>query len=268
MGQPQRPQLDRGASGLGERAGIRSRDKHHGRLLRVGQRRHRGLKARLLHLQARVRPEAGCASIVVGEEPGPGLGQAQQAQRVTGRRGVEHDVVVAGRVGPAFGPAFGIDFEQRGEFVERGDLGGAGAGELFAHGCALRERALRLHLGEHAVAIGFGGVVGVDVQHRETGGAGYGDRRVAQRDAHHLVEVGGRVGAHQQHAFSGVGERERGRRGQGGLADAAFAGEEQVAGGVRQQGGDERGGVHAEDVPRRAPERSRRLRDLRCRLGP
>ena len=174
VGQAQRPQLDRGAPSLGERAGIRSRDQHHGRLLRVGQRRHRGLKARLLHLQARVRPEAGCAAIVAGEEPGPGLGQAQQPQRVTGRRGVEHDVVVAGGVGPAFGPAFGIDFEQRGEFVERGDLGGAGAGELLANGCALRERALRLHLGEHALAIGFGGVVGVEVQHREAGGAGHG----------------------------------------------------------------------------------------------
>ena len=42
-----------------------------------------------------MRPEAGGTAIVAGEESGPGLGQAQQPQRVAGGRGVEHDMVEA-----------------------------------------------------------------------------------------------------------------------------------------------------------------------------
>jgi hypothetical protein len=38
------------------------------------------LKACLLHLQARVRPQARGAAVVAGQKPGPGLGQAEQAQ--------------------------------------------------------------------------------------------------------------------------------------------------------------------------------------------
>ncbi len=56
-------------------------------------------------------------------------------------------------------------------------------------------------------------------------GVGTGDEHGAQ----HLVEVGGRVGADQQHPPPGLGQRQGHRRGQRGLAHAALAGEEQEA---------------------------------------
>ena len=57
------------------------------------------------------------------------------------------------------------------------------------------------------------------------------DRRglLAQHGAEDLVEVAGRVGADQQHLLAAVGQGDRRGAGQRGLADAALAGEEQVA---------------------------------------
>jgi hypothetical protein len=60
---------------------------------RIAQRVECGLEANLLHLQARVRAEAGGTAVVALQEAGPGLGQAEQPQGVPGRRRVEDDVV-------------------------------------------------------------------------------------------------------------------------------------------------------------------------------
>ena len=130
------------------------------------------------------------------EEALPGLGQAQQAQRVAGGGSVEDNMVIA----------VGIARQQTDELVEGGDLRGAGAGELLAHGAAFGVRALSRHLCDHAHPVGLGRDVGIDVQRIETWRTGHGARPVRQPDAQHLVEVGGGVGADQQHAFAGVGE--------------------------------------------------------------
>ena len=67
-----------------------------------------------LILQSRQRAQAGDPGCVGVDEPRPRGGQREQPQRVTGRRGVEDDVVIAGgRLRVA---------EQRGERVKRGDL--------------------------------------------------------------------------------------------------------------------------------------------------
>lgn len=49
---------------------------------RIAQDVERGLKARLLQLQARMRPQAGGAAIVAGKEPCPRLGQGPSSRKV------------------------------------------------------------------------------------------------------------------------------------------------------------------------------------------
>ena len=56
-----------------------------------------------------------------------------------------------------------------------------------------------------------------------------------QLNPEHLVQVGRRVRADQQHLLAGVGQRQRGGRGQRSLADAAFAREEQISGRLGQK---------------------------------
>ena len=60
------------------------------------------------------------------------------------------------------------------------------------------------------LAIRLGRVVGVDVQHGQTGCAGHGHGRVVKLDPQHLVEVRCGVGADRQHFLARVRERERG----------------------------------------------------------
>src|ERR1035437_10191482 len=73
--------------------------------------------------QRRDRADARHPGGVRLQEPGPGGGQAQQAQRMPGWCGVKHDVVVGGR-------DLGVG-QQRDELVECGDLDRAGTGELL-----------------------------------------------------------------------------------------------------------------------------------------
>ena len=177
--QAQLAQFHRGPGGLRHRATVGPGHQDDGCLCGVAQCVKRGLEARLLHLQARMRAQAGRPTVVALQEAGPGLGQAEQAQGVARGRGVEDDVV----------PGLRAVGQQAGELVERGDLGRAGPRQLLAHrglflcGCA------GTHLRQHALAVRLGGVVGVDVEHRQAGGARHRDRRVAQLDAEHLVEI-------------------------------------------------------------------------------
>jgi hypothetical protein len=84
----------------------------------------------------------------------------------------------------------------------------------------------------HALAVGVGGGLGIDVQRDRARAPGTARGVAAERRLEHLVEVRGRVGADQQHAPPAVGERDGRRAGDAGLADAALAGEEEVARGV------------------------------------
>ena len=75
----------------------RARDQHDRGLPGVLQRGNGRRVGRLVLLQAGERPEAGVARGVGRQELVPGRGQGQQAQRVSGRRGVEHHMLeVAG----------------------------------------------------------------------------------------------------------------------------------------------------------------------------
>ena len=100
-----------------------------------------------------MRPKAGGAAFICFQETGPGLGQAEKPQSVAGRGRVEDDVVKA-RV---------VVCQQADEFVEGGNLCGAGAGELFAHGGAVLLARPRSHLAEHAQTVVFGCRFGIDV---------------------------------------------------------------------------------------------------------
>ena len=231
--QPELSQLVRGARGFLHGAWVGPRDQHYGGERRVAQGPQRGIETRLLHLQPRMRPQAGGAAVVACQETAPGLGQAEQAQGVAGGRGVEDHMIEL--------PVRRLTGQQRGELVEGGDLGGAGARELLAHRCALLVAGARLQLRQHALAVGLGGAVGVDVEHLQPRHARHRHRLVGQRDPQHLVEVGGGVGADQQHAPAGVGQRDGGGGGQRGFAHPALAREEQVAGGIGGETG--QGGV-------------------------
>ena len=85
----------------------------------------------------------------------------QQADGVAGGRGVENDVVVVGgqrRIG-----------QQRREFVEGRDLGGAGAGELLFDALDHRLRQHAAHRADDAVAVGLRRGLRVDFQRRQAG---------------------------------------------------------------------------------------------------
>ena len=81
-----------------------------------------------------MRTEAGGSLVVLGQEAGPRLGQAQEPQGMARGGRVEHNVVVAGLVAG----------EQAHELVEGGDLRGAGARELLARPCPAPARVAPL----------------------------------------------------------------------------------------------------------------------------
>ena len=138
---------------------------------------------------------------------------------MTGRRGVEDDVIEVRRRGAVA--------EQLRELVEGGDLDGARARELLFHA---GDGGGRQHVAERsddALAVGRGRLLGIDVEHREPRNGGHGGRRRGDLDAQHLAEVRGRIGADEQHAPPRVGQGDGGRAGRRGLAHAALAREEQ-----------------------------------------
>ncbi|UUY01664.1 hypothetical protein LRS13_13095 [Svornostia abyssi] len=83
---------------------------------------------------------------------------------------------------------------------------------------------------DDALAVCRGGLVRIEIHHREA--VHLVDELLGRADhgAEHVAEVRGRVGAHQQHAVTGVRERHRGGAGHRRLADATLAGEEQEEG--------------------------------------
>ena len=199
VGQTQGLEFFRGARGLADGAFVGPRHQHHGGLPGVTQGIECGLEAHFLHLQARVRPEAGSTPVVAREKATPGLGQAEQTQGVARGRGIKDDVVV-GLV---------LVRQERGELVKGSNLGGAGTRQLLAHRGQFCSAGIAGHLRHHALAVGLGRVVGIDVEHRQARHLGYRHRRVLQLHAQHLIQVGGGVGADQQHPFAAIREVQR-----------------------------------------------------------
>jgi hypothetical protein len=107
-------------------------------------------------------------------------------------------------------------------------LGGAGAGELLAHGRAGR-LAGPVHPREHARAIGVGGGSRVDVHGGQPGYAGHLARRVGELQPQHLVEVRGGIRADEKDPTAAIGERDRRGAGDRGLPHATLAREEQAS---------------------------------------
>jgi len=133
--------------------------------------------------------------------------------------------------------------EQGCKFVERCDLGRASAGKLLAHRGALVAGGRGLQLRQHALAVGFGRRVGVDVEHVQPRHAGHGHRLVGQRHAQHFVQVGGRIGADQQYFPPSIRQGNGRGGGQRGFAHPALAGEEQKTRGLGEQAQGDGAGV-------------------------
>ena len=140
---------------------------------------------------------------------------------MSGGGGVKDDVVVRRgdvRIG-----------QQCREFVERGDLRRTCTRQLFFD-------ALDHVLGEHAtdrpddaIAVDLRRGLGVDLQRGQPLDFGDGRDLVADAQPEHLSDVGGGVGADEQHASPRIRQVDSGRTGDGRLAHAALAREEDVA---------------------------------------
>ena len=124
----------------------------------VDERVERLDEARLLHLQAGVRPEARRALVRRLEERRPRARKTQETQRVARRRRVEQDVIERSVLAR----------EQRSERIERGDLDGARAGELLAELGDLGLRPDRSIRRDDALAVSVGRSIGIDVQREES----------------------------------------------------------------------------------------------------
>ena len=219
-------QADRGEFGVGTRGlhqggGLRPGHQHQPGAQGVGQGIDGRLVLRTLLFQPGQRPQAGGVAFAFFQKTAPGAGQLQHADGVAGGRGVEDDVGIGLR-------QRGIG-QQAGEFVKGGDLGGAGARELFLDASDHVIRQQPAHRSDDAVAVGLRGGLRVDLQRGQPGHGGHRRDVVADGDAEHLPDVRCRVGADQKHALSPRREFDGGGAGDRGLANAALAGEEQEA---------------------------------------
>ncbi len=113
---------------------------------------------------------------------------------MTGGRGIEDDMIIAA----------GLATKQSAEFVECGDFGGAGAGELLSHGRTFSVARARLHLVQHAASIGFGRDIGIDDHHGKSGCALHRRRLVLECDTQHLIEIRGGIRADQQDRLAAI----------------------------------------------------------------
>ena len=215
-----------GAFGFTQGRGIGARHQHDAGFRRVGEAGDGGRVQRLLLFEAGKRPEAGGTVLVGIDKTAPGRGQRQQTQRMAGGGGVEDDMVEGGGRGRVA--------EQFGDLVKGGNLDRAGAGQLLFHALDGRRRQDVAVRGDHPFAVGGGRRFRVDVQRRQAGHPGNGGGRAGERCFQDFVEVGGRIGADDQDPFAQLGQRQPGRAGERSLADAALAGEEQVARGIVQ----------------------------------
>ena len=140
---------------------------------------------------------------------------------MAGGRRVEQDVIVGRGSG-------GVAQDFR-ELVEGGDLRGAGPGKLLLHGGDHGIRQNAPYGGDHALPVGAGRFLRIDVQGREPGCLGDRQGHPREGDAQDFIKIGGWIRADQQHPFARFGQADGRGAGGGGLADTAFASEKQKA---------------------------------------
>lgn len=231
--QPERGEFAVGAVDLGESGAGGAGDEHEPGALRVRQGVDRGGVHGLLLVEPGERSEARRVTLARREELGPVPGQLQQPDGVSGGGGVEQHVVERRDLAVGVG-------QQRGELVERRDLGGARTGELLGDRGDLGVGQQSPHRPDDAFPVGIGGLLGIDLERRQAGHRGNRGEGVADREAEDLTDVRGGVRRDQQHLLPGAGETQCARTGDGGLADAALAGEEHEP----RRVGQKRGGGH------------------------
>ena len=101
-------------------------------------------------------PQTGSIALALRQKLAPCPRQLQQTDGVTGRRRVEHDMVVF--------PHQAAVGQERGEFVKGGDLRGAGTGKLFFNAAYHTVGQLAAHRANDTFAIGLRGSLRVNLQ--------------------------------------------------------------------------------------------------------
>ena len=160
------------------------------------------------------------ASRGLGDAPGPGLRQLEQADGVPGRRRVEDDEIE--RRGSA-GRRCGVGVEEVGEPVERGNLGRTRSGELLLHDLDDLGREDLSDRRERSVGVLRGRLVRVDLHRPEALDADNRRDDMADRLLKGVGEVGRGIGRDDEHRPPGVGLGDGGRTGHRGLAHAPLA---------------------------------------------
>ena len=218
VGEAQLGELGSGTGGFAECATLGAGDEDQRRRRGIGEHGDRGLVDRALAFQPFERADAGRLLRCRREVARPRRRQRQQSQRVTSGCRVEDDMVVAtgrGRVS-----------EEPRERVERGDLDRAGAGELFLERGQLAGWERGAVGADDSLTVGVGRGLRVEVHQVERRDTRRGRGSIAGCGLEDVGEVGGRVGADEQHPPTRVGERDAHSARDSGLADAALAGEE------------------------------------------
>jgi hypothetical protein len=147
--------------------------------------------------------------------------------------------------------------EQPRELVERGDLNGAGAGQLLTDLLHLCLGSLANVRSEGSLPVGLGGLLRIDVERHQPWHSRHGRRLAGEAHPQHLIEVGGRVRADEQHAPARIGRTNGRRASERCLAHSAFAREEQVGGQSR--------GLHHDERPREVRVRAMKQVIPHCR---
>ena len=119
--------------------------------------------------------------------------------------------------------------EKPGEFVERRDLDGARAGELFLHAPNSRLRESAPDWSNHAFPIRGRRGDSVEVQQPEQRRIRYWCRLQAGGYPEDVIQVGCGVGADEQRALSPIGQAKPDSAGDGRLPNAPLAREEQIS---------------------------------------
>ena len=158
-----------------------------------------------------MRSQAGRA-LSLSPKAGPRFGEAEQPQRVSGRRRIKDDMVQPGD----------LTIEKSDEFIEGRYLDRACAGKLFPNFRLFVRRRRRSHLIQHTGAITFRGIFRVDVHGRKSWNARHWRRSFAQLHIEHFVEVGRRIRADEQDPQSAIGESDSRRAGERRLAHPAL----------------------------------------------
>jgi len=212
----------------------------------LGQRRYGAFVNSPLPPHTRQRAEARITRPAARQKAGPGAGQRQQTQRMSGWRGVENDMIKIRRGGGFTQPS--------GKFIERGNLRRASAGKLFFHAPQDGGGQLPAVRPDHFLTIRRRRQRRIDVQRgeprhvRNIGGGG------SQIDSQHFIQIRGRVGADQQHAPPAVGQHNGRRARQRGLTHAALAGEKKKAGRRFHQARQRLFGADAHAVQHKPPQ--------------